>query len=232
MKTAVGTRAKKAKERAMELRRYDSDFCESEGQLIAGVDEVGRGCLAGPVVAACVILKSDFEGIGIDDSKKLSEKKREELFSEIINNSLAIGIGTVDNAKIDEINILNATKIAMRTAVNEADEKLEEKGKQISKVLIDAVDIGEIRNSNGEIIELLPVIKADQKSMAVAAASIVAKVTRDRLMIEFSEKYGDYAFEKNKGYGTKEHYDGIKKAGITEIHRKTFLKNLNWREKS
>lgn len=228
----MGVREEKAIIRATELRDFDSELCDFEGESLAGVDEVGRGCLAGPVVCACVVLRENYDGIGVDDSKKLSEKKREQLFGGIIENAHAVGIGMVDNDKIDEINILNATKLAMRKAISDAENQMEETGNKISKVLIDAVDIGEMKTKSGETIEIIPIVKGDQKSMAVAAASIVAKVTRDRIMIEMSRKYPEYGFEKNKGYGTKEHYTGIEKAGITEIHRKTFLKNMpNVRER-
>lgn len=228
----MGVREEKAIIRATELRNFDSELCGFEGESLAGVDEVGRGCLAGPVVCACVVLRDGYDGIGVDDSKKLSEKKREQLFGGIIENAHAVGIGMVDNDKIDEINILNATKLAMRKAISDAENQMEEMGNKISKVLIDAVDIGEMKTKSGETIEIIPIVKGDQKSMAIAAASIVAKVTRDRIMIEMSRKYPEYGFEKNKGYGTKEHYTGIEKAGITEIHRKTFLKNMpNVRER-
>ena len=222
----MGVREEKAVIRATELRNFDSELCSFEGESLAGVDEVGRGCLAGPV------LRDGYDGIGVDDSKKLSEKKREQLLGGIIENAHAVGIGMVDNDKIDEINILNATKLAMRKAISDAENQMEEMGNKISKVLIDAVDIGEMKTKSGETIEIIPIVKGDQKSMAVAAASIVAKVTRDRIMIEMSRKYPEYGFEKNKGYGTKEHYTGIENAGITEIHRKTFLKNMpNVRER-
>lgn len=224
----MGLREEKAVNRARELRDFDLSQTEFPKQIVAGVDEVGRGCIAGPVVSACVVLKDDFCGIGIDDSKKLSEKKREAIFDEIMQNALAVGFGIVDNVKIDEINILNATKLAMRDAISNAEKELQEKGYALSKVLIDAVDVGEMLNSTGELIKIVPIIKADQKSMAVAAASIVAKVKRDRFMVEISKKYTDYAFEKNKGYGTKEHYRGIDRSGITKIHRKTFLKNISF----
>lgn len=222
----MGEREEKATRRAAELREFDLRVREFPKQMLAGVDEVGRGCLAGPVVAACVVLKDDYDGIGVDDSKKLSEKKREEILNHIMENAVAVGLGVIDNVKIDEINILNATKLAMKKAILDVEENLEAKGEKTAKVLIDAVDLGEIETATGELIEIVPIIKGDQKSMAIAAASIVAKVSRDRFMIEISEKYPDYAFEKNKGYGTKAHYDGIAKSGITEIHRKTFLKNL------
>lgn len=194
----------------------------SEGyQSICGIDEVGRGPLAGPVVTAAVVLPKDFDVRGIKDSKQLSEKKREKLFDEINEKALAVGIGMEDNMVIDEINILNATKSAMKKALAYADRILKSKGlNPIDYVIIDAVKL------DGLNCPQLPLIKGDQKSISVAAASIIAKVTRDRLMVEYDKEYPDYKFASNKGYGTKDHYAGIEKAGITPIHRRSFLKKL------
>ena len=189
---------------------------------IGGIDEAGRGPLAGPVVAACVVLGENFDIVGIDDSKKLSPKKREELFEKITSKALAYGIGIEDNNVIDEINILQATMRAMKTAALEANRSLEEKvGKdEIKLLLLDAVSLKDID------IRQESVIKGDAKSLSIAAASIIAKVTRDRIMTEYHEEYPYYGFDSNKGYGTKAHYEGINNHGITPIHRKTFLKNL------
>ena len=189
---------------------------------IGGIDEAGRGPLAGPVVAACVVLGENFDIVGIDDSKKLSPKKREELFEKITSKALAYGIGIEDNNVIDEINILQATMRAMKTAALEANRSLEEKvGKDgIKLLLLDAVSLKDID------IRQESVIKGDAKSLSIAAASIIAKVTRDRIMTEYHEEYPHYGFDSNKGYGTKAHYEGINNHGITPIHRKTFLKNL------
>ncbi len=189
---------------------------------IGGIDEAGRGPLAGPVVAACVVLGENFDIVGIDDSKKLSPKKREELFEKITSKALAYGIGIEDNNVIDEINILQATMRAMKTAALEANRSLEEKvGKDgIKLLLLDAVSLKDID------IRQESVIKGDAKSLSIAAASIIAKVTRDRIMTEYHEEYPYYGFDSNKGYGTKAHYEGINNHGITPIHRKTFLKNL------
>ena len=190
--------------------------------LIAGVDEVGRGPLAGPVVAAACIFDRDVDIVGIDDSKKLSEKKREQFFDEIKDKALAYGIGEASCEVIDEINILEATKLAMKRAIDEADKMLESKGRdRIQIVIFDAVKINDLKK------EQMSVIKGDQTYFSVAAASILAKVTRDNLMKEYDKVYPEYGFASNKGYGTKAHYEGIKKAGITEIHRKSFLKNLD-----
>lgn len=203
-----------------EMKQFDQ---ETSGgcRFIAGVDEVGRGPLAGPVVAAAVILPPDFNVPGIDDSKKLSEKKREALFPVIKENALAYGIGIVDHQRIDEINILEATKEAMMQAVDNASQMLREKhGEEIGHVLFDAMRIDAIGLSQTSVI------KGDAKSLSIAAASVIAKVTRDRMMVELAEQYPQYAFEKNKGYGTKAHYEGLEKTGPCEIHRMTFLKNF------
>ncbi|MBR5315473.1 MAG: ribonuclease HII [Firmicutes bacterium] len=198
------------------------DAGHAQGCFVAGVDEVGRGPLAGPVVTACVVLPEDFDVLGIDDSKKVSEKKREELFSQIIEKSLAYGIGIMDNNIIDEINILEATKAAMKEAVLNADAMLKAKqGEGIGFLLLDAVELKDVSIAQSSVI------KGDAKSLSIAAASIVAKVTRDRMMVEYHEQYPYYAFDSNKGYGTKAHYEGIAEHGITPIHRKSFLKNLD-----
>lgn len=224
------------RERLIEMKKYENGLWARGIKYIAGVDEVGRGPLAGPVVAAAVVLPQDFAVIGVDDSKKLSEKKREELFALIQENALAIGIGMRDNIRIDEINILEATKEAMADAIAEAQRALavraaESEGNapaaeaqhteaKIGHVLFDAIKIDSVH------IEQTSLIKGDSKSVSIAAASIIAKVTRDRMMIEYARQYPDYAFESNKGYGTKAHYEGISRAGICPLHRKTFLKNI------
>ncbi len=214
-------REKMLKERLEEMKKYENALYEQGISYIAGVDEVGRGPLAGPVVTACVVLPSDFNILGVDDSKKISEKKRDELFEKIKDNALAYAIGMADNITIDEINILEATKKAMEEAVIKVDNQLKEKyGKGIEHLLIDALELKNIS------IKQQGIIKGDATSVSIAAASIVAKVTRDRLMIEYAKEYPHYAFEKNKGYGTKAHYEGIEKVGICPIHRKTFLKKI------
>lgn len=208
--------------RTEELRRPEIELIDKGYSLIAGVDEVGRGPLAGPVVAAACIFDRDVDIVGIDDSKKLSEKKREQFFDEIKDKALAYGVGEASCEVIDEINILEATKLAMRKAIEEADKMLESKGRdKIQIVVFDAVKINDLEK------EQMSVIKGDQTYFSIAAASILAKVTRDNLMKEYDKVYPEYGFASNKGYGTKAHYEGIKKAGITEIHRKSFLKNLD-----
>lgn len=208
-------------EKLITMQTYERDLRKKGVTYIGGVDEVGRGPLAGPVTAACVVLPADFDVLGVDDSKKLSEKKREELFDRIMEKALAWGIGMCDNRVIDEINILEATKKAMAEAVWAADRQLKEKGLAgVQHLLIDAVTLKAVN------IPQTSIIKGDANSLSIAAASIIAKVTRDRLMTEYHRQYPFYGFDSNKGYGTKAHYEGIDKYGITPIHRKTFLKNI------
>ncbi len=214
-------RMEKMRIRLQEMREMETELRLKGYKFPAGVDEVGRGPLAGPVVAACVVLPEDFDVLGVDDSKKLSEKKRNELYDIIIEKALAYGIGTVDNTIIDEINILQATKLAMREAIAASDASLEAShGKKIDFVLFDAMEIKEVEK------EQISLIKGDARSLSIAAASIVAKVTRDRMMVEYDGIYPGYNFSGNKGYGTKAHYEGIDNFGITPIHRKTFLKKI------
>ena len=216
-------RLKKQIERAAELKRFEQENKAQGFNFIAGVDEVGRGPLAGPVVTACVVLKPEYEGLGIDDSKKLTEKKREALYDEIIENALAYGFGIRDNERIDEINILEATKEAMRDAVLAAETMLKKNslGDRINLVMVDAVKIPGIENKQ------MSLIKGDSNSLSIAAASILAKVRRDRMMVEYDKIYPGYDFASNKGYGTASHYQGIREQGITPIHRKTFLKTIH-----
>ncbi|MBE6746314.1 MAG: ribonuclease HII [Ruminococcaceae bacterium] len=186
----------------------------SEGYgVVCGIDEAGRGPLAGPVCAAAVILPTDLEIEGLNDSKKLTEKKREALFDVVKEKALAYSIVMVDEKVIDEINILQATLLAMRRAV----ETLEIKP---DAALIDG------NQKPGLSIEERTVVKGDAKSMSIAAASILAKVSRDRFMLELDEKYPQYQFAKHKGYGTKLHYECIEQFGISPVHRLTFLKKI------
>ena len=208
-------------ERLEQMKAFERGLAERGVLYVAGVDEVGRGPLAGPVVTAAVILPEDFDVLGVDDSKKLSDKKRRELDVLIREKALAYGYGMRDNETIDRINILNATKEAMKDAVDEAAMMLEIKHrKTLQHVLIDAVKL------EGLNYPETPIVKGDQKSISIAAASIIAKVKRDDMMITYASKYPGYAFEKNKGYGTKEHYEGLRKHGITPIHRRSFLKSF------
>lgn len=180
---------------------------------ICGVDEAGRGPLCGPVVAAAVILSQNCIIEGVNDSKKLSEKKREMLYNEIIKNAIAVGVGTCDQDVIDEINILNATKKAMCEAIKNLKKKPD-------YVLIDGNQKIDIE------FPLDTVVKGDSKSESIAAASIIAKVTRDRIMLEYDKKYPEYGFAKHKGYGTKAHIEAIEKYGITPIHRISFCRKF------
>lgn len=183
-----------------------------EGKIIAGIDEAGRGPLAGPVVCACVIMPLDSKIEGINDSKKLTQKKREKLFEEIIKTAISYSIVEVDEKAIDKINILNATKLGMRRALETLNVKPD-------IVLIDAVKIEtEIPQDN--------IIKGDALSYNIASASILAKVYRDRLMLKLAEKYPEYHFEKHKGYGTAEHIALLKKYGKSEIHRNSFISHF------
>ena len=217
----------KAAEREELLKQKLETMLEYERALwgkgilyVAGVDEVGRGPLAGPVCAACVILPHSFDVIGVDDSKKLSEKKRAGLYLKIIEQAVAYGIGLIGNERIDEVNILQATKEAMLIAIADAQEMLKARvgeEQKIEHLLIDAVKLPEAK------IPGTAVTKGDEKSVSVAAASIVAKVTRDRIMAEFDSLYPGYGFASNKGYGTEAHYKGLKTHGRTPIHRLTFL---------
>ena len=218
-------RIEKQQQRLAEMKEPESSLHTEGYRFVAGVDEVGRGPLAGPVVTAAVVLPEDFDVLGVDDSKKLSEKRREELYDQILDRCLAYGIGMADHKVIDEINILQATKKAMKEAITACDLQLRVKeggaaDARIDFVLIDAVTLEGLDKPQHAVV------KGDAKVLAIAAASIVAKVTRDRMMIEFAKEYPWYAFEKNKGYGTAAHYEGIRAHGTCPIHRMTFLKNM------
>lgn len=181
-------------------------------QMVAGVDEAGRGPLAGPVIAACVIFPRDVYIEGVDDSKKLSPAKRAKLFDEIMDKAVAVGIGRVGPEEIDKMDILNATREAMRQAVLNCS--------QMADILLtDAVEID-------LDVPCIPMIKGDQKSHSIAAASIIAKVTRDREMCRWHEKYPVYGFDKHKGYGTAAHIEAIRKWGLCSIHRRSFAKKF------
>ncbi|MBQ6538962.1 MAG: ribonuclease HII [Bacilli bacterium] len=188
--------------------KYERELIASGVKLIAGVDEVGRGPLVGPVVTACVILPLNYKLDGLTDSKKISEKKREELFDIIERDALAIGIGIVKEKEIDKINIYQATKLAMKKAIDNCSIKPEH-------VLIDAMklDID---------IPTTSIIKGDLLSLSISAASIIAKVTRDKMMYKLDKKYPMYNFKNNKGYPTKDHLEAIKKFGIIKEHRKSY----------
>ncbi len=197
--------------RIEEMKVYEKQYA-SYGH-ICGIEQVGRGPLAGPVVAAAVILPPDCGILYINDSKKLSEKKREELYPLIMEQALAVGIGQASPERIDEINILQATYEAMREAIHKLSIRPD-------ILLNDAVEIPEV-----DIVQV-PIIKGDAKSISIAAASIVAKVTRDRMMIEYDATMPEYGFASNKGYGTAAHIAALKANGPTEIHRKSFIQKF------
>lgn len=203
-------RIKAQEELLVQMMTYERALHSAGMHYIAGVDEVGRGPLAGPVVTAAVILPADFHLLGVNDSKKLSEKKREELFDQIKEAAVCWAIGRREPQRIDEINILEATKEAMCDAVNGLAIKPDH-------VLIDAVSLKALD------IPQTSIIHGDALSVSIAAASILAKVTRDREMVEMAKIYPGYSFEKNKGYGTRAHYEGLALLGPTEIHRRSFL---------
>lgn len=203
-------RLQKEIERTALMKEFEKPYAD---KIVCGIDEVGRGPLCGPVVAGAVILPKDCDILYINDSKKLSEKKREEVNSAILEKAIAVGIGVVGPERIDEINILQATFEAMRMAIDSLKVKPD-------ILLNDAVEIPLVD------IEQVPIVKGDAKSMSIAAASIVAKVYRDHLMEEYDALYPEYAIGKNKGYGTAAHIDAIKKYGLTPIHRRSFTKNF------
>ena len=197
--------------RTEEMKKYEKQYADYE--FICGIDEVGRGPLAGPVYAAAVILPKDCDILYLNDSKKLTAAKREELYEIIMEKAVSVGIGFRSPERIDEINILQATYESMRDAVSKLNP-------QPTLLLNDAVTIP------GLSFKQVPIIKGDAKSISIAAASIVAKVTRDRLMDEYDKKYPEYGFASNKGYGSATHIEAIKKYGPCEIHRRTFIKNF------
>ncbi|MBO4289872.1 MAG: ribonuclease HII [Lachnospiraceae bacterium] len=197
--------------RLLAMREYENSLGDVE--FICGIDEAGRGPLAGPVVAGACILPRDLDICYLNDSKKLSEKRREELYEIIKEKAVAWGVGIVDQTVIDEINILQATYLAMRTAIKAM-------GVVPGMLLNDAVTIP------GIDIPQLPIIHGDAKSVSIAAASILAKVTRDHIMLEYDRIYPGYGFAKHKGYGTADHIAAIKVIGPCEIHRRTFIKNF------
>ena len=200
----------KQQEHLEEMLVYERKLWTEGNMYVAGVDEVGRGPLAGPVVTAAVILPHDFRLLGVDDSKKLSPKKRDELFDQIKEAAVCWAVGRREPQRIDEINILEATKEAMLDAIDGLAVKPDH-------VLIDAVKLRSLQ------IPQTAIIKGDAKSVSIAAASIIAKVTRDREMVEMAKIYPAYSFESNKGYGTAAHYKGLEEQGPCPIHRKTFL---------
>lgn len=198
--------------------KYERELRDNNIEYIAGVDEVGRGPLVGPVVAACVVLPKEFNLDGLTDSKKLSEKKRDFYFEEVKRQALGYGIGIIDEKKIDEVNIYEATKLAMKEAIEEC-----KKMCKIEHVLIDAMPL--------ELdVPTTSIIKGDLKSITISAASVIAKVTRDRMLDELHEKFPMYDFKKNKGYPTKKHLEAIEEYGIIDEHRRSYGPVKNYLE--
>lgn len=203
----------KEEKRLEDMLKIEKELYKKGYNLIAGVDEAGRGPLCGPVVAAAVILPKNKKIEGVNDSKKLSEKKREQLYDKIMDEAIAVGIGISDVDVIEDVNILNATKLAMIDAIKNLNKSPE-------YILIDGNQMIDID------ILATTVISGDAKSESIAAASIIAKVTRDRMLCEYDIKYPEYGFAKHKGYGTKAHIEAIKTYGLTPIHRPSFCKKF------
>lgn len=193
------------------MREYEDNLIKEGYNYIAGTDEAGRGPLVGPVVAGCVVFPKNYKNELINDSKKLSEKKREELYDIIIKDAISFGVGIVSAKEIDEINIYEASRKAMIKAYEEANKKV-----NIDYLLTDAMPIDTLD------IPVLKIIKGDAKSISIAAASIIAKVTRDRMLLELDKKYPEYGFKSHKGYPTKKHIEAINKYGIFEGYRTTY----------
>ena len=201
----------KEEERLKELKKIELDYHKQGIKYIAGIDEAGRGPLAGPVVVGCVIMPEDSFIEGVNDSKKVSEKKREKLYDEIINNAISWSVAVIGWHEIDELNILNATKKGVTECINNLETKPE-------LILVDALKGIDTCN-----IPYVSMVKGDAKCYSISAASILAKVTRDRIMREWDEVYPQYGFAKHKGYGTKAHIEALKEYGTCPIHRKTFI---------
>ena len=204
----------KEEQRLLKLKEIDKEFFDMGMKYVAGIDEAGRGPLAGPVVVASVILPADSMIEGINDSKKISESKREKLYDVILQEAVSYGIGIITQEEIDEINILQATKKGLHESI----QKMEIKP---NVILVDA-----LTGIDTLGIPYKSIIKGDAKSYSIGAASIIAKVTRDRIMREWDKIYPEYGFAGHKGYGTAKHIEAIKKYGLTPIHRKTFCKNF------
>lgn len=202
-----------------DLYCYERELIGQGCQMIAGVDEVGRGPLVGNVVAACVVLPLHYKLEGLTDSKKLSEKKREKFYEILMQDALAVGIGEVSSSKIDEVNIYEATKIAMKLAIAQVQEKI-----KLDHVLIDAMPLD-------VSVPTTSIIKGDAKSLSIAAASVIAKVTRDREMYALDKIYPMYDFAHNKGYGTKKHLEAISLYGICRFHRRSYAPVLKYQDK-
>ena len=211
-------------ERLKEIKKIEEELYLKGTTSIAGIDEAGRGPLAGPVVVACVVMPRDSMIEGVNDSKKVSEKKREKLYEEIIKEAIGYGVGIMSQEEIDRINILNATKEGLTTAIKELERDLKEKNRNFDKPEIILVDA--LTKIDTDHIPYKSIIKGDAKSYSIAAASIIAKVTRDRIMRQWAEVYPMYGFERHKGYGTAMHISAIKEYGLCPLHRRSFVKNI------
>ena len=211
-------------ERLKQIQKIESELYSQGVRTICGIDEAGRGPLAGPVVVASVIMPQNSMIEGVNDSKKVSEKKREILYEKIIEEAVAYGVGIIDQNEIDKVNILNATKEGLTISIQELEKALQEKNSEFNKPDIILVDALTKINTDG--IQYRSIIKGDAKSYSIAAASIIAKVTRDRIMREWDAVYPEYGFEKHKGYGTASHIAAIKEYGLCPLHRKSFIKNF------
>ena len=211
-------------ERLNEIKKIEEDLYLQGITSIAGIDEAGRGPLAGPVVVACVVMPRDSMIEGVNDSKKVSEKKREKLYDLITEEALGYGVGIISQEEIDRINILNATKEGLTTAIKELEKDLQQKNREFEKPEIILVDA--LTKIDTDHIPYRSIIKGDAKSYSIAAASIIAKVTRDRIMRQWAEVYPMYGFEKHKGYGTSSHISAIKEYGLCPLHRRSFVKNI------
>lgn len=196
---------------------FEKELYNKGYNLIAGCDEAGRGPLCGPVVASAVILPKNYQLSGLTDSKKLTEKQREKFFPIIMKDAISVGVSIIDNNTIDEINILEASRLAMKEAVSKLSVKPE-------YIITDAMDL--------YVDNCLPIIKGDQKSITIAAASVIAKVTRDHIMYEIDNKYPEYEFKKHKGYPTKKHLENIEKYGLLDIYRKSYKPVKDYLERS
>lgn len=204
----------KEQERLEKLKEIEESIYNEGINYICGIDEAGRGPLAGPVVVACAIMPKDSMIEGVNDSKKISEKKREKIYEQIIKEALSYSVGIIDEAKIDEINILQATKLGLTTAVKEL------------KVKPDIILVDALTKIDTLGIPYRSIIKGDALSYSISAASIIAKVTRDRIMLGYDKVYPEYGFAKHKGYGTAMHMEAIRKYGLCPIHRRSFVKNI------
>lgn len=213
-------------ERLKNLKKVEEELYNQKGlKAIAGIDEAGRGPLAGPVVVACALMPKNSMIEGVNDSKKISEKKRELIYEQIINEAIAYGIGIIDQQEIDEINILQATKKGLTVAIKDMEDKLSENSElKITKP--DAILVDALTKIDTDGIPYKSIIHGDAISYSIACASIIAKVTRDRIMRQWNEIYPQYGFAKHKGYGTAAHISALKEYGPCSLHRRTFIKNF------